>query len=78
MAPVQLQARLPDQSVEVLYENPYVNSIFGHQPWRQAYEKGAFTNYANMILGIFKHEFISMLLEVTLLIWEINLCKVLN
>ena len=40
VAPVQLQARLPDQTVEVLYENPHVNSIFGHQPWRQAYEKG--------------------------------------
>ena len=55
VAPVQLQARLPDQTVEVLYENPHVNSIFGHQPWRQAYEKGLFTNYVNMILGILPH-----------------------
>ena len=39
LAMLQLQAILPGKT-EVLYENEFANSIFGHQPLRHAEENG--------------------------------------
>ena len=42
LAITQLQAILPDKTTEVLWENEFANSIFGHQPLRHAEEKGIY------------------------------------
>ena len=52
IAPVRLLAILGDE-VKVLWTNPNVNSIFGHQPNRHCYEKGPFIYYVTCILVIF-------------------------